>query len=127
MTKLNHARPIVAFLLAIAIGWESGPFIRSGGFGSLMLWLICACVCPAIVCLVTDRWYYFLAPLTALIMCASVEYHSYVWYQAHSADDAWKNFKLNLDIIIGMAVFCLGISLMVALAFHMLRKSKRSL
>lgn len=104
------------------LGWFSGPFIRSGGFGGWILWLFCMVVCPFAVCFVADRWYFFLAPLTSLLISCSLSYQNFLFYKRHS-DDPWLHWKPDLNGSIGVAIFFTIVSFGIAYAINKSRKA----
>jgi hypothetical protein len=71
---------------------------------------------------VADRLYFFLAPLTSVLVESSLEYDGFLFYKRHS-DDPWFYLKMNWDITVSMAIYSLGTSLCIAYAIFKLRKA----
>ena len=128
-------RGIFGVFLTVALGLASGPFMVTSGFGifrflnnfvlgGFVLWFIYLLVCFVSVSLVTDRWHYFLTPLSSLVMSGSLGYQNYLFLQkfGHS-HNAWSYMKKDIEFYIDMALFALVVSVLVAYVVRKIRKA----
>jgi hypothetical protein len=125
-TAKGKLRWLMTALLLVVVSVASGPFIWSGGYGGLILWLGCIVICPVVVASVSPRFAILFGLISNALIELSLAWTRYQWMAQHSEDPvAW--FWRNPGISIGTFVFSIGVGTLVGVSVHRIRREENLL
>lgn len=119
-------RWLMTALLLVVVGVASGPFIWSGGYGGLTLWLGCIVICPVVVASVSPRFAILFGSISNALIELSLAWTRYQWMAQHS-DDPVTWFWRNPEITITASAFSIGVGTLVGMSVQFVRREENLL
>jgi hypothetical protein len=96
-------------LVSVALGYFAGQLVLASGLGSLVVLLLGAFACPAVMCLLSRSWRVALGLLVNSVLMASLMWETYQDYRGMGLDDWWREFPS----FVALGAIVLALSLLV--------------